>query len=182
MQIAQIPPVSLFEFPPVDQLQAAPIRLALDHWRMLRGQRAFPARRDLQFRALAGVLPYMSLLRVIDGGADFEHRFMGDVQVRAFRVKMQNRKFSEIARDAPELIAASRPQFERVVSSRAPLGMRSRSGHEARDVVFTEVEGIFLPFGDADEAVDHVAVVSAYASRITRPAGAARLGQSLTSA
>jgi hypothetical protein len=169
MPDAPFPKFSTIEHPPLDELVTPPVRFGVDYWQRLRGTRPFPARRDLQFRALAGMLRYMSLLRVIDGGADFEHRFVGDAQVLAFNVTLQNRKFSEIAKEAPQLIAISRQHFLHVVKSRSPMGLKGHTGRDVDAVVFAEVEEVFLPFGDSDEAVDHIAVFSSYSSRLASP-------------
>jgi hypothetical protein len=166
MPDASFPKFSTIEHPSLDELVTPPVRFGVDYWCKLRGTRRFPARGDLQFRALAGMLRTMSLLRVLDGGADFEHRFVGDAQVRAFNVVLQNRKFSEIAKEAPQLIAISRPHFLHVVESRSPLGLKGRTGLDADAVAFTEVEEVFLPFGDSDAAVDHIAVFSSYSLRL----------------
>lgn len=104
----------------------------------------------------------MSLVKVIDGGADFEHRIVGDGHVQAFRVSLQNRRFSEIACEAPELISISQPNFLKVVQTRAPLAFRGNTGRDAVNVLFTNVESIFLPLGETDEAVDHVVVFGVY--------------------
>jgi hypothetical protein len=181
MPDAPFPRYSTVEYPALDELKTPPVRFAVNYWRDLRGTRPFPARADLQFRALASMLRYMSLVRVLDGGADFEHRFVGDAQVSAFSVKLQNRCFSDIEKEAPQLIAISRPSFQRVVESRSPLGLKGHTGRDAAAVVFTEVEEVFLPFGDSDEAVDHIAVFSSYSSRLAPPADySARLRENST--
>jgi hypothetical protein len=153
---------TVFEWPKLDELETAPLKMAVEYWRSVRGPRLFPSRKELKPRAIAPVLPYLALLKVIDGGADFEHRIVGDAQVRAFRVRVQNRRFSEIAAEAPELVSVSRPLFLKVVQTRAPLCWRARTGYDAVDVIFKEVEGVLLPLGETEEAVDHVAAINTY--------------------
>lgn len=142
---------------PPDQLKSAPLRRAYQYWNQLRGTRAFPAREDMNARDMAGLLPYISLVKVIDGGADFEHRIVGDVVVRAFDVALQRRRFSEIAVEAPDLIERSSVAFRAVVDSRCPHAWRITTGRDSSHVVFTEAEMVLLPFGKNDNAVDHVA-------------------------
>ncbi len=151
------PPPTAFDWLTLDQLESAPLKLAVAYWRSIRGHRLFPARNDVKPRDLAGLLPYLALVKVIDGGRDFEHRVVGDAQVRAFRVPVQNRRLSEIAHDAPGIIAASLPMYQKVAQSRAPLAWRGRMGYDAVDVAFKEVEGVMLPLGETDDVVDHVA-------------------------
>lgn len=153
---------TVFEWPKLDELETAPLKMAVEYWQSVRGGRLFPSRKDLKPRAITSLLPYLALLKVIDGGADFEHRIVGDAQVRAFRVRIQNRRFSEIAAEAPTLVSVSTSLFLKVVQTRAPLCWRARTGYDAVDVVFKEVEGIALPLGEKDEAVDYVAAFNTY--------------------
>jgi hypothetical protein len=151
-----------FEWPELGELETAPLKMAVEYWQSIRGPRRFPSRRELKPREIAALLPYMALLKVIDGGTDFEHRIVGDAQVRALRVQVQNRRFSEIAAEAPKLVSVSKPLFLKVVQTRAPVCWRARTGYDAVDVVFKEVEGVLLPLGETEEAVDHVAAFNTY--------------------
>lgn len=153
---------TVFEWPKLDELETAPVKMAIAYWQSVRGSRLFPSRKELKPREIAPLLPYLALLKVIDDGADFEHRIVGDAQVRALRVRVQNRRFSEIAAEAPELVSVSKPLFLKVVQTRAPLCWRARTGYDAVDVVFKEVEGVLLPLGETEEAVDYVAAINSY--------------------
>ena len=53
-------------------------RKALDKWNRLRGDRRFPSRRDAAPRELSSLLRNIALVRVIQGGADFQFRIIGD--------------------------------------------------------------------------------------------------------
>ena len=151
-----IPKTSIIEWVPLEQLRGEPLRVAAAYWAMIRGERLFPAREDLKAREIAGILPYMSLVRVIDGGADFEHRIVGDVMVRAFSVPIQNRRFSDIAKEAPELIELAARLFRKAVELRRPVAWRQRTGRESTHTIFTDSEILLLPLGQTDAAVDHI--------------------------
>jgi hypothetical protein len=153
---AFMPQTSIFDWVGLDQLESAPLRVAAAYWHSIRGPRLFPAREDLKARDMAGILPYMSLVKVIDGGADFEHRIVGDVMVRAFSVPIQNRRFSEIAQEAPELIEVSFMLFRKPLETRAPVAWRQRTGHDAIHTAFTESEIVLLPLGRSPDAIDHI--------------------------
>jgi len=148
--------VTTFEWLGLDQLREAPLRAAVAYWSAIRGDRLFPSRNDLKPRDMGGLLPYMSLVMVIDGGADFEHRIVGDAVVRAFGVPLQNRRFSEIALQAPKLIEVSFSLFRKVVETRAPLAYLQRTQSDTFQIVCTLAEMVLLPLGRSDEAVDHV--------------------------
>lgn len=138
----------------IDALTAAPLRQAVSYWQSLRGGRRFPLRNELNPRQMAKLLPYMSLVKVIDGGADFEHRIVGDIMVQAFRVPIQNRRFSDIARDAPHVISGCQPFFRCVVESGEPTAWRTHNGPHATDIIFTHSEVVLLPLGV--ETVEHI--------------------------
>ena len=146
----------------LDQVKEAPLRAAVAYWSAIRGDRLFPSRNDLKLRDMGGLLPYMSLVTVIDGGADFEHRIVGDAVVRAFSVPIQNRRFSEIALQAPTLIEVSFWLFRKVVETRAPLAYLQRTQSDTFKLVYTLAEMALLPLGRSDEAVDHVVAFVAH--------------------
>jgi hypothetical protein len=166
VETSQLPQASTFEWLDLDQLSKAPLRKAVVYWSAIRGDRLFPSRIDLKVRDLSGLLPYMSLVAVIDGGADFEHRIVGDIVVRAFNVPVQNRRFSEIAREAPQLIEVSFWLFRKVVETRAPLAYMRRVERDTFPVVYTVSEMVLLPLGRSDEAVDHIVGFAAHHSTV----------------
>jgi hypothetical protein len=138
----------------LDELTATQLRQAISYWDQLRAGRRFPARAELNPRQMTKLLPYMSLVKVIDGGADFEHRIVGDIMVQAYRVNIQNRRFSDIANDAPQFVAGCLPFFRRVAEHGEPVAWRTHTGHHTTDIVFTHSEVVLLPLGA--EAVDHI--------------------------
>jgi hypothetical protein len=165
--LPSMPHTSIFDWVELDQLRSAPLRVGVAYWQAIRGNRLFPAREDLKARDIAGILPNMSLVRVIDGGVDFEHRIVGDAMVRAFSVPIQNRRFSEIEWDAPKLIEVSLWLFRKVVETRAPMAWRQRTGQEATHIVFTDSEVVLLPLGQSKDTVDHIVSFGVYESKAT---------------
>lgn len=162
---ALLPPTpTAFEWLTPDSVSATPLKDAVAWWRAARGTRPYPTRQDLHPRQIAGLMPYMSLLKVIGNGADFEHRIVGDVMVQAFAVKIQNRRFSEIAEDAPDFIARCFPLFRMVVETGAPVAWRSITSFDEVTVVVTHGEIVLLPLGH--HKVDHVL---AFGSQWSKP-------------
>lgn len=139
-----------------DDIQHETLRSAAAYWTQLRGDRPWPSREELNFRDMARFVPYMSLVRVIGDGADFEHRIVGDVIVRAFAVPIQNRRFSEIARDAPVLIGNSFRLFRKVLETRAPVAARRQTGLSREEVAFMYAEMIYLPLGHTTDCINHI--------------------------
>lgn len=149
---------SHIEWVTFDDIRHDALRGAAAYWEKLRGERKWPSREELKFREIAPFLPYLSLVRVIDGGADFEHRFVGEIMVRGFAVPVQNRRFSEIAFEVPDMIEASYTLFRKVLETGAPAAIRWLAGHDEQAVVFTQAERILLPFGATEDRADHIAV------------------------
>ena len=148
-----------FEVIAPDELTCTPAQRGLAIWRLLRASRRFPARSDLKPRDITDIMPNMSIVMVIDGGRDFENRFVGDAVVRSHDVPINHRRFSDVAKDMPALMYGLLPLFRRVVDSGEPLAYRGMTGHDMIHVVYTDFEGVLLPFGTSDEAVDHILYV-----------------------
>ncbi len=134
---------------------------AYKYWTELRGERPWPARQEMKLRHIAGLVPYMSLVKVLDGGGDFEHRIVGDMMVRAFSVPIQNRRFSEIAVDAPVLIEGSLALFRRVVRDQTPIAWQQCVPNDTVHIVTTYTEMVLLPLGETAAAIDHIAAFGA---------------------
>lgn len=160
-----IPDRSSFTPITLDEVQSPALRLGAEYWRKLRGERRFPAREDLNPREIAGILTRMNLVKVIDGGADYEFRIVGDAQAQAYNVKLHKRRVSEIAAEAPRLAETKRMLFSKVVNTGAPFAMRTRAGYDVTEVNFSEAEAVFLPLGASDAAVDHLLIFSDYVWR-----------------
>jgi hypothetical protein len=150
-----------FEVVSLDALTCTPARRGLAIWRLLRASRRFPSRTDLKPRNIADIMPFLSIVMVIDGGRDFENRFVGDAVVRAHDVPINHRRFSDVAKDMPALMYGLLPLFRRVVETGEPLAYRGITGHDMMHVVYTDFEGVLLPFGPSDELVDHILYVGA---------------------
>lgn len=151
---APLPNAATLEWLTLDTVTAAPLKAGVAWWRLARGDRPYPTRQDLRPRDMTGLMPYMSLLKVIDCGADFEHRIVGDMIVQSFKITVQNRRFSEIANDAPDFTARCFSLFRMVVETGAPLAWHSRTTLGSAHIVITFSEVVLLPLGR--NGVDHV--------------------------
>jgi hypothetical protein len=60
------------------------LRAALDYWRMKRGVRVMPQRRDIEPAELREVLAHLQITEVIGGGSRFRYRLVGTAIVQAF--------------------------------------------------------------------------------------------------
>lgn len=167
---SNLPEKTDFALLALDQAENAPARAGIAVWRALRGTRRFPRRNDLNPRDIAGFMQNMSVVAVIDGGEDFENRFVGDAVVRAHDVPIKHRRFSEVARDMPGLMNGVTPLFRQVVETGLPLAYRGRTGHDMAHVIYTDFEGVLLPFGESDDTVDHVVYIGTNTVKTAAPA------------
>ncbi|MGC9952764.1 MAG: PAS domain-containing protein [Rhizomicrobium sp.] len=143
-----------------DELESPIVKRAADYWLSLRNGRRFPAREDLHPRDMAGFLRDMALVKIIDGGADYEYRIIGDAQAQAYSVPLRGRRISEIAVTAPWFGQIAANTYEYVRRSGEPLAMRGGVGREFPEAKFVYNENVFLPLGASDDAVDHLLIVS----------------------
>ena len=144
----------------LDELDSLVLKLAAEYWRSLCNGRRFPARADLHPRDMVGILRDMVLVRVIDSGADYEYRIVGDAQAQAYAVPLQGRRISEIAVTAPWFGHIATTVYEHVRRSGEPLTLRGRIGREFPEAKFVYHESVFLPLGVNDDAVDHLLIVA----------------------
>ena len=144
---------------PLDNAVNPHVKKAIDYWRSLRGQRRFPARADMTLRGLAPILPYAVIVSVIDAGADFEFRYVGEAQREAFKTSFKGLRVSQIEEVLPELGGILRGVYEQARATGVPFIVRGRIDHEPANSKLLYHETVFLPLGADDSAVDHLLVV-----------------------
>jgi len=143
----------------VDDAKNPFVKLGVEYWRSLCGPRRFPSRSDMTLRGMAAILPYVVIISVIDNGADYEYRFVGDAQRQAFKTYFKGMRVTQIEAAAPELGGLLRNAYEQLRSSRTPFILRGRTEYELPDSKFLYHETAFLPLGASDETVDHLLIV-----------------------
>ncbi|HUO88767.1 MAG TPA: PAS domain-containing protein [Rhizomicrobium sp.] len=149
----------------LDELDNPAVRTGASYWRMLKGARKIPARSELSPRDMRAILKHVLLLRVIDGGADYEYRIVGDVHVQAYGMQFQGSRLSTLEARAKGLGNMLRGLYEHVRVTAEPFAVRGWIGREVKDARFVYFESAFLPLGDDGLTVDHIACVSVYVPR-----------------
>jgi len=160
---------SVYIVPP-HELDSEPVSFAVRHWYALRGPRRYPTRDEILPRDIAGVLRHIVLIRVLDAGADFEYRIVGDAHVQAHETNFVGMRLKEIENTHPGFDPNTRATYEFVRFTGEPLAVRGWVGRDVPESKFCYYETIFLPLG-AEDGVDHLLVVTSYVPR----AGAANL-------
>jgi hypothetical protein len=136
------------------------VHRGLAHWRHLKGTRRFPARGELLPRDLGDILRHTALVRLADGGSNFEVRLVGDAIVLAQGISFSGYSAAMIDELSPGYGAELRTIFRLIHATAEPLVFRGwYERNPGPKPVYHET--MFLPLGDA--AVDHILVVAAYA-------------------
>jgi hypothetical protein len=129
-------------------------------WRKLCGAGKYPAREDVTPRLLKGLLRNTSLLRVIEGGRDYEYRIVGDAFVQAHGRSYQGMLWSETATLSRGYHDRIKPVYDHVVQTGEPLATRGwiERGDGSSEKIYSEY--VFLPLGKT--AVDHILIFAVY--------------------
>jgi hypothetical protein len=132
-------------------------------WEGLKDGRRFPPRQAITPRALKPVLRNTTLIRVIDGGADYEYRIVGDASVMAHGQSFQGLYWSQTATLAPGFAKFIKPVYDRVVREGVPLAMRGWVERSGPAGGYLYCEYLYLPLGE--DVVDHILVAVVYHRR-----------------
>ncbi len=130
------------------------------YWLKTRGTRAFPARDDIRPAEMKRFLPNIILVRVLDGGADFQFRVVGQASVAAHGFNPVNWRVADLDRRAEGYSSLVRRVFAQVCSSRAPYASRGVLEHVDRG--YRSYESLYMPLGPDDRSVDHIFTVVGY--------------------
>jgi hypothetical protein len=157
--------VTSFEVIKLDDLESSVVKQGASYWNALRGTRRYPARKELRPHEFASILRNTLLVRVIDAGADFEFRIVGDEQAQTYALPFAGKRLSEFAQIDAAYCYVLKGFFGHVVEHGEPVAVRGNIGNASPRVRFSYCESIFLPLGDSDDAVDHLLGFSAYVPR-----------------
>jgi len=156
---------SLSQFIALNDIENPIVRQGIVYWAGLCRGRRYPARSDVTPRGLKGMLRNTTLLKVVDGGRDYEYRIIGDAYVMAHGRSYQGLKWSETARFSPGYHASIKPVYDSVVRTGEPMATRGwiEKGNRAREHVYCEY--VFLPLGSEERGVDHILVFAVYVAK-----------------
>jgi len=115
-------------------------------------------------RGLGRLAKYATLIRVLEGGRDYEFRLVGDVPVAAVGSNFQGRRLSEP--DVASVMQANyRHQFyEKVVQTGEPWVFKSRMVDHVGLKLPVHSETAYLPLGAEEAVVDHLLGFTVFAA------------------
>ena len=140
---------------------------AMAVWNEHRGAARFPPREAMTPRAMAPFLRNVVLVRVVEGGKDYEFRIVGDAIVQVQGGAFQGLTLTDIDAKLPGYGASLRPLYDQLVAAGEPQAYRGHVPDGPVKRAFSH-ETILLPLG-TDAAVDHILVVGAYAYTVNPP-------------
>jgi len=144
------------EIHPADSVEDPDLRHLLDYWNRLRGERAMPARAEIEPKALRRSLRYVHMYDVVEGGQEFRARLVGT----AVYPGLDNDQTGKLISEHPD--PGVRLRFSvllrHVVTHRTPA--RSVSLRQTdRAATDRRTEGLWLPLGESD-SVEQILVQS----------------------
>ncbi len=96
----------------------------VDYWNAKRGEREMPGRQDIDPAEIPQLLPHITLIDVIDGGARFRYRLVGTAVVDGFNRNHTGRHVDEL--DVPQFGRdALHIQYRSVLRKRRPIYLRN---------------------------------------------------------
>lgn len=134
-------------------------------WRQLAGESPYPARADVTARVLKPLLRNTTLLKVIDGGRDYEYRVVGDAFVMAHGISFQGKRWSETAALSPGFHHFIKPVYDSVVASGLPVATRGWIERGAGSNGYVYCEYVYLPLGTVQTGIDHILAFAVYLRR-----------------
>jgi hypothetical protein len=168
LSVASIPtdlPEQASAIVPLDEIENPIVREGLAYWRKLCGARAYPSRTDLRPRDFVSMLRHVVLLRLIDGGRDYEYRIVGDAHVVSHGFCMQGLRVSNVDSVSPGYGPVLKKLYDRAVRRRDAFAFRGwlERGDQEKKYIYSE--SVFMPLGPDQSTIDHVLNFSVYIPR-----------------
>lgn len=152
----------------VDAISEPLLRQALAVWEEQKGAARFPTRDAMTPRAMAPFLRDIVLVRVVDGGKEYEFRIVGDAIVQVQGAGFQGMTLSEIDAQLPGYGAALKPIYDAVVAEACAFAYRGHIEQSPMKRAFAH-ETILLPLAADGATVDHILVVGVYSFNVGNP-------------
>lgn len=139
---------------------------AYGYWRAQRRGRKFPARGDITPRGLNKLLRHTALIAVLDHGADYEYRIVGDACVLAHGYTPQGQRWSQL--DTSDSVYAQ--QCKKIYDTVVRYGRPMAAGGFIARKFFNPESGadllhcllLCLPLGEDAACVDYLITFAIY--------------------
>jgi hypothetical protein len=138
------------------QLEAQPVRDAVERWQALKGTRPYP---QAPHEVMAPVAPNTILIKVIGDGEDYQYLRVGEALLAGFGEDFSGQRLSQIEVTSPRFGIGLRMLYEMVRASGEPLCYRGWVGLDMPGAQFVYYESAVLPFGQTSR-VEEMLVIS----------------------
>lgn len=140
----------------LDEIESPVLKGGVAYWRSLREGRRYPARSAVTPRGLGPLMRNTLLIGVLDGGADYRFRIVGDAPIAALGRNFQGVCLSEMDATGNMRGVTCRKLYAGVVESGEPAAIRGCMASNIRQRFPIQCEGVFLPLGPDDGTVDFI--------------------------
>ncbi len=144
------------------EVQNPVTRKGLDLWQRARGARLFPTRAEMPPHDMADMLRNIVLVKVLDGGREFEFRIVGDAMVVAQGCSFRGMNLAQIDDVLPGYGTMLHGIYAQIFHQREALAFRGWFERRADNRAFFH-ETLVLPLGESEAEVDHILVIGVYA-------------------
>jgi len=125
-----------------DQIEGRRLRAMYDYWRAKAESRIGPRREEIRPEEIKKLLPWIWLVDVVDGGADYRFRLGGEEIVKFMGERLAGATLSAQPRVA--FFQNMRTRFDACVRAKAPIMIGpARTTHEPSS--FLEISALLLP-------------------------------------
>jgi hypothetical protein len=149
----------------LSDLETREVREVVGAWKKWRGFHALPAREALVPRDLGRYMANVSLVHVIDDGADYEFRIIGDAHLQAYGTNFTGLRMRDVCASAPKFGKLLKASFDLVRTTGRPYAFRGAVGYDAPDARFSWFETCYLPFGASLSDVAYIVNAASYRPR-----------------
>jgi hypothetical protein len=147
------PAYSIDEYEECDAPSSPEILQLVAYWNARRGARFAPARAEIEPLAIKQLLPFISMIDVIEDGADFRFRLLGTHIVEALGRDSTGRRFSEVYAGDAAVRQIMIDRMTRITRLKQPVFSRGRC-YWRPDRTHKAFEDVNLPLSSDGETVD----------------------------
>jgi hypothetical protein len=142
----------------LSEIETPKLRLGLDYWNAKRGDRAMPARADLDPTEMISFLPNVILIDVLRDPLDFRYRLIGTMVEEHMSMPYTGRRYSEFEgqREGSRIWTCS----QRVATEKQPV--RTDVPYIGPKSDFTTIQDVMMPLSSDCESVDVIFIVVEY--------------------
>lgn len=132
------------------------------YWKNLCYGRSYPSRVDVAPSGMRRLLSNTVIVRILDGGADYEYRIAGEAHVVSHGTPLQGRRMSHLDALDADYRPFLKSLYDQVVRTHTPYGVRAAISVSDDHPSLYNSESAFLPLGPSETEVDHILVFTVY--------------------